>query len=101
MERPSDLPKHNAFKDQSSPFGFDREGNPQFYTTSGWLNVYSLKCGYCEHFRLDGRNHVRLEEQHGAYHVKGCFRGEYFWVTSRELAAARACFVEKVRLINQ
>ena len=69
------------------------------YTSTGWLNIYTLMCGYEEHYD-DGIVTIRLYYD-GCYHVRRFDpeTGERIWESFDDVNSARSRMMELLKEI--
>lgn len=77
----------------------------KFYTQSGCLTAYGLRCGYIE-CNTDKGNpiSITLREEHGVLHVQGHNHDEgkrLFWECFSSLKAARKEFKKRLKEYGQ
>lgn len=74
------------------------------YTREGWLNLYSLACGYQEKLAIDEPDiYLILWAEGDSFHVRAydfdaCAR--LFWESFDTVGEARNFFVEKAKELN-
>jgi hypothetical protein len=95
----------NAFEQELHLHNVPDDINATGYTPDGWLNEYSLMCGYVEDWDANNRweTHIRLWYESEHYHVrrhdhKG--NGRIFWHCFDNVEDARKCFVDAVEASN-
>lgn len=72
------------------------------YTAEGWLNEYTLMCGYQEELDVDG-NWLRLYGDASVYHVRYFSfptNSRIFWETFEDLTQARNLFATTAKMLN-
>ena len=89
----------NAYEQEPHLHNVPDDINATGYTPDGWLNEYSLMCGYCEDWDANNswETNVQLWFESEHYHVrrfdsKG--NGRIFWHCFDNVEEARNCFLQ-------
>jgi hypothetical protein len=95
----------NAYEQESHLRNVPDSVNATGYTPEGWLNEYSLMCGYKEDWDAENTlgTNISLWYEHEHYHVRRYdfnIHERIFWHCFDNVTEARECFLDAVEKAN-